>query len=44
MPCSVCGTYPKLLVVPHSVSDQELAEAAQFRMSGRIPVIVWRCV
>ena len=45
-PCRsrLCATYPKLLVVPSSISDDELSTAAKFRMSGRIPAIVWRCV
>ncbi len=40
----VCSTYPKLLIVPQAVSDEELVQGAKFRMMGRIPVVVWRYV
>ncbi len=40
--CRVSATYPKLLVVPGSVSDEELLQVAKFRMLGRLPVVVWR--
>ncbi len=42
--CRVCLTYPKLLLVPGMISDEDLTTAAKFRMSGRLPVISWRCV
>ena len=38
---SICSSYPKLLFVPASITDQELREIAQFRSKGRIPSIVW---
>ncbi|XP_064392671.1 myotubularin-related protein 4-like isoform X2 [Halichondria panicea] len=38
----VCLTYPKLLLVPGMISDEDLTTAAKFRMSGRLPVISWR--
>lgn len=38
---SICSTYPKLLIVTSTITDQELKEIAQFRSKGRIPSIVW---
>ena len=40
--CRVCPTYPKVFVVPHSIVDEELRLVADFRMSGRVPTVVWR--
>ena len=40
--CRMCSSYPKLLIVPRSVTDGELEEVAKFRVNGRIPVVVWR--
>lgn len=37
-----CPSYPKLLIVPKSVPDEDLEEVAKFRVNGRIPVVVWR--
>lgn len=34
----LCDTYPKRLVVPKSVSDDDLREVAEFRSKNRIPV------
>lgn len=34
----LCDTYPALLVVPTSISDEELKRVATFRSRGRIPV------
>lgn len=39
---SLCGTYPSLVAVPASVSDNVLAVAAKFRSKARIPVLSWR--
>jgi hypothetical protein len=36
-----CDTYPKVLVVPQSVSDEELREVGEFRSKHRIPVASW---
>jgi myotubularin-related protein 1/2 len=36
-----CETYPKLLVVPASTSDDDLRQIAQFRSKHRIPVVSW---
>ncbi|XP_078171309.1 phosphatidylinositol-3-phosphatase myotubularin-1-like isoform X4 [Carex rostrata] len=38
---TLCPTYPSTLVVPRSISDEELLQAASFRTSRRIPVISW---
>jgi len=38
----LCSSYPPLLVVPSSISDDELLNAAKFRSSRRIPAITWR--
>ncbi|EDO39920.1 predicted protein, partial [Nematostella vectensis] len=38
----VCRTYPRLHVIPSSISDSDLAKVASFRCSGRFPSIVWR--
>ncbi len=33
-----CDTYPKVLVVPTKVSDEDLKEVAEFRSKRRLPV------
>jgi len=38
---ALCDTYPRLLVVPRSLSDQELLEVAEFRSRRRIPLMSW---
>ena len=40
--CRVCLTYPKVFVVPRSIADEEVKLVANFRMSGRVPTVVWR--
>ena len=35
----VCSTYPQLVVVPKSVDDETITQAACFRQSGRFPVL-----
>jgi hypothetical protein len=35
-------SYPHLLVVPGSFSDEDLEKVGAFRSKGRIPVCVWR--
>ncbi|KAJ8367980.1 hypothetical protein SKAU_G00080080 [Synaphobranchus kaupii] len=37
----LCDTYPATLVVPISISDEELRRVAAFRAKGRIPVLSW---
>ena len=34
----MCETYPPILGVPTSVSDEALVQASQFRSKGRMPV------
>jgi myotubularin-related protein 1/2 len=36
-----CETYPRLLVVPASVTDDDLRLVGQFRSKHRIPVVSW---
>ena len=36
-----CETYPKVLVVPAAVSDEDLRQVGQFRSKHRIPVVSW---
>jgi myotubularin-related protein 3/4 len=38
----LCPTYPKLLVVPSSLTEEEIRSAAKFRALGRFPTVVWR--
>ena len=38
----LCPTYPRLLVVPNSVSDEDILSAAKFRSSRRLPVLCWK--
>jgi uncharacterized membrane protein YgcG len=35
----LCSTYPRILIVPRSQTDQQLTEAAQFRSRQRLPVV-----
>ncbi|CAG0913239.1 unnamed protein product [Notodromas monacha] len=37
----LCGTYPKVLVVPSSTNDEELLAVASFRSRRRLPVLSW---
>ncbi|KAJ0234821.1 Phosphatidylinositol-3-phosphatase myotubularin-2 [Hirschfeldia incana] len=38
---NLCQTYPFALMVPKSISDEELTQASTFRAKGRLPVISW---
>jgi hypothetical protein len=38
----LCDTYPKLLVVPASISDAILRSASNFRSRNRLPAVTWR--
>jgi len=40
----LCSTYPRYLVVPSTISDEDLHSIAKFRSRCRIPVCVWRDV
>ncbi len=37
----VCATYPPILAVPQSISDEVVKGAALFRSSGRFPCLSW---
>ena len=37
----VCDSYPKTLVVPKVMTDDDLKTVAQFRSGGRLPVLCW---
>eukprot|EP01039_Chlorochromonas_danica_P009439 gene9438-10428_t len=37
----LCPTYPNLLCVPSTVSDEVLLQAARFRSKHRLPVLSW---
>lgn len=39
---SFCSSYPREMLVPTCVRDDELEQVAEFRSSRRIPVVVWR--
>lgn len=38
----LCASYPRQLVVPATVTDEELENVAKFRCAQRIPTAVWR--
>ena len=37
----LCNTYPKVLVVPRKISDDELVLVSHFRSGHRLPVMCW---
>ncbi|KAM0872925.1 hypothetical protein ACQ4PT_038387 [Festuca glaucescens] len=37
----LCESYPTQLIVPNSISDEDLFLAATYRMGGRFPAISW---
>ena len=38
----LCPTYPEQIIVPKSITDEQLKKIACFRSSKRFPVVVWR--
>ena len=38
---TVCGAYPKVLVVPRDITDEELLASAAFRSEQRLPALTW---
>ncbi|EGC39655.1 hypothetical protein DICPUDRAFT_147604 [Dictyostelium purpureum] len=38
----LCDSYPGLLGVPESITDEQLKSVAQFRSKGRIPILSYR--
>ncbi|BBN07682.1 hypothetical protein MPTK1_4g05600 [Marchantia polymorpha subsp. ruderalis] len=39
---TMCATYPSRLIVPCSVSDEDIQQVMSFRARARIPAVVWR--
>ncbi|KAL6048280.1 protein-tyrosine phosphatase [Balamuthia mandrillaris] len=39
---SLCNTYPKFMVIPKEMTDEELIEVGKFRSKARIPVLSWK--
>lgn len=39
---TICPGYPKSVVVPKTVDDETIANAASFRQGGRFPVLSYR--
>ena len=39
---ALCGTYPRLVVVPRKMSDDEIRRAADFRSGQRLPALCWK--
>ena len=37
----LCATYPRTLIAPSTVSDEELSQVATFRSGRRLPVLCW---
>ncbi|KAJ1524366.1 hypothetical protein ONE63_010867 [Megalurothrips usitatus] len=38
----LCSSYPRELLVPSCIKDEELKTGARFRSYGRVPAVVWR--
>lgn len=38
----LCGSYPESLIVPKSITDDQLRKIACFRSSKRFPTVTWR--
>ncbi|XP_011406514.1 PREDICTED: myotubularin-related protein 3-like [Amphimedon queenslandica] len=38
----LCSSYPKVFVVPQSVTDSDLLQVSKFRSLSRLPAVVWR--
>ncbi|XP_011010400.1 PREDICTED: phosphatidylinositol-3-phosphatase myotubularin-1-like isoform X2 [Populus euphratica] len=37
----MCPSYPFALIVPKSISDEEVIQSSNFRSKGRLPVVSW---
>jgi len=37
----ICKSYPSFLIVPASITNEDIKEVAKFRNKGRIPAVVW---
>ncbi|GMH63205.1 hypothetical protein TL16_g03653 [Triparma laevis f. inornata] len=38
---SICHSYPRDLIVPRHITDDELIQVAAFRSEGRLPIMSW---
>ncbi|KAH9607897.1 hypothetical protein KSS87_011914 [Heliosperma pusillum] len=38
---TLCATYPFSLIIPKSISDEEMLQASSFRAKCRLPVVSW---
>ncbi|XP_050209825.1 phosphatidylinositol-3-phosphatase myotubularin-1-like isoform X2 [Mercurialis annua] len=38
---TMCQTYPFALIVPKSISDEEVLQASNFRAKCRLPIVTW---
>ncbi|KAI4346429.1 hypothetical protein L6164_007325 [Bauhinia variegata] len=38
---TMCQSYPFALIIPKSISDNEVLQASSFRARGRLPVVSW---
>lgn len=38
---ALCPTYPEFLILPKSISDEEIREASQFRTKNRLPALAY---
>lgn len=38
----LCSTYPRKIVIPASINDNNLESVARFRSARRVPAVVWR--
>lgn len=38
---SICSTYPSSIIVPEKISEQQLIEISRFRLSGRLPIVIY---
>lgn len=38
----ICETYPKNLIVPYDMTDEELKKSAEFRTKNRLPTLTYR--
>ena len=38
----ICTSYPRYIIVPEQMNNETLGTVANFRVSGRLPAIVWR--
>ncbi|CAB4269082.1 unnamed protein product [Prunus armeniaca] len=38
---TMCQSYPFALIVPKSITDDEVLQASNFRARGRLPVVTW---